>query len=93
MFALQSAQKNSSDAETAPAANSYTPNILPCRIHHDGPVETLKRYWNPVADENGKITSREFIHCNYKFFRTYPSGLGSLTAKHRKYPDSALPRP
>ncbi|KAL2002943.1 hypothetical protein VTN02DRAFT_5476 [Thermoascus thermophilus] len=60
MFALRSAQKSSSDAETAPAANSYTPNILPCRIHHDGPVEILKRYWDPVADENENTQTAYF---------------------------------
>ena len=26
-----------------------TPNILPCRIHHDGPVEASPRYWAPEA--------------------------------------------
>jgi ribonuclease H2 subunit C len=24
-----------------------TPNILPCRIEHNGPANTSKRYWNP----------------------------------------------
>lgn len=24
-----------------------TPNILPCRIHHDGPVDASPRYWAP----------------------------------------------
>ncbi|PYH94111.1 ribonuclease H2 subunit C [Aspergillus ellipticus CBS 707.79] len=51
MFALQPAQK-SSDNETS--ADQFTPNILPCRIHHDGPVETLGRYWTPETDENDK---------------------------------------
>ena len=27
-----------------------TPNLLPCRVHHDGPVEASTRYWAP---ENG----------------------------------------
>ncbi|KAM5445663.1 hypothetical protein MaudCBS49596_007309 [Microsporum audouinii] len=35
--------------------NSHTPvtvsaNILPCRIHHDGPIEVSSRHWNPVFD-------------------------------------------
>ncbi|KAF3483031.1 RNA exonuclease 4 [Arthroderma uncinatum] len=36
--------------------NSHTPaatvttNILPCRIHHDGPVNVSSRHWNPVSD-------------------------------------------
>ncbi|KAI5300499.1 3'-5' exonuclease [Ascosphaera pollenicola] len=30
------------------------PNILPCRIHHDGPVDISERYWLPEvnADED-----------------------------------------
>ncbi|KAL8728180.1 MAG: hypothetical protein Q9166_005574 [cf. Caloplaca sp. 2 TL-2023] len=30
------------------------PNLLPCRIHHDGPVNASNRYWapQPVNDEN-----------------------------------------
>lgn len=28
-----------------------TPNILPCCIHHDGPVPVSRRYWNPIRDE------------------------------------------
>lgn len=27
-----------------------TPNILPCRIRHDGPVAVSKRYWDPIFD-------------------------------------------
>jgi ribonuclease H2 subunit C len=31
-----------------------TPNILPCRINHNGPVDASKRYWNPTKTP-GKI--------------------------------------
>ncbi|PYI02552.1 ribonuclease H2 subunit C [Aspergillus sclerotiicarbonarius CBS 121057] len=50
MFAIQPAQKSSSDNETS--TDQFTPNILPCRIHHDGPVNSLNRYWTPLTDEN-----------------------------------------
>ncbi|KAI9045056.1 putative 3'-5' exonuclease [Aspergillus affinis] len=49
MFAIQSQPRSGS--ETEKTANTCTPNILPCRIHHDGPVRSLKRYWEPVSDE------------------------------------------
>ncbi|KAM0499796.1 hypothetical protein ACHAP8_005404 [Fusarium lateritium] len=26
-------------------------NILPCRIHHDGPIEPTSTYWNPAATD------------------------------------------
>ncbi|BCR94127.1 ribonuclease H2 subunit C [Aspergillus luchuensis] len=47
MFAIQPAQNSSNETST----DKFTPNILPCRIHHDGPVDTLGRYWKPTTDE------------------------------------------
>ncbi|KAK2803394.1 hypothetical protein FQN49_008876 [Arthroderma sp. PD_2] len=32
------------------AAVTVTTNVLPCRIHHDGPVEVSSRHWNPTPD-------------------------------------------
>ncbi|CZT45336.1 uncharacterized protein RSE6_05639 [Rhynchosporium secalis] len=34
-----------------------TPNVLPCRINHNGAVNTSKRYWNPTLAPDGKSTS------------------------------------
>ncbi|PGH26849.1 hypothetical protein AJ80_01430 [Polytolypa hystricis UAMH7299] len=45
MLALNPESSNSSQS------SRLTPNILPCRIHHDGPVEAPKRYWDPVFDD------------------------------------------
>lgn len=28
-----------------------TPNLLPCKINHDGPVNASERYWKPEAGE------------------------------------------
>ncbi|KAH8696096.1 ribonuclease H2 non-catalytic subunit-domain-containing protein [Talaromyces proteolyticus] len=47
MLALGSSQK-SSDV----FANGSTPNVLPCKIHHDGSVDISQRYWKPVESEN-----------------------------------------
>ncbi|KAF5661828.1 ribonuclease H2 subunit C [Fusarium heterosporum] len=31
-------------------------NILPCRIHHDGPIDSASTYWTPtVADDGTKL--------------------------------------
>jgi ribonuclease H2 subunit C len=27
-----------------------TPNILPCRVQHNGPVNASKRFWNPEIE-------------------------------------------
>ncbi|KAL8769951.1 MAG: hypothetical protein Q9209_004198 [Squamulea sp. 1 TL-2023] len=32
-----------------------TPNLLPCRIHHDGPVNATRRYWDPQHDKDGNL--------------------------------------
>ncbi|KAF8861761.1 ribonuclease H1/H2 small subunit [Acephala macrosclerotiorum] len=34
-----------------------TPNVLPCRINHNGPVDASKRYWNPTQTPDGKTTA------------------------------------
>ncbi|OOF90822.1 hypothetical protein ASPCADRAFT_58788 [Aspergillus carbonarius ITEM 5010] len=52
MFAIQPAPKSPSNNETP--TDQFTPNILPCRIHHDGLVESLNRYWRPLSDEEDK---------------------------------------
>ncbi|KIN00156.1 hypothetical protein OIDMADRAFT_125382 [Oidiodendron maius Zn] len=36
---------------------SCTPNILPCRIQHNGSVDASQRFWSPVSGENGTKTS------------------------------------
>lgn len=37
-------------------------NILPCRIHNDGPVDVSSRHWKPVADgENGGMFKPPFF--------------------------------
>ncbi|KAI4283646.1 MAG: hypothetical protein L6R38_002008 [Xanthoria sp. 2 TBL-2021] len=32
-----------------------TPNLLPCRINHDGPVNASRRYWAPEHDKDGNL--------------------------------------
>lgn len=54
MFAIQASQKQSSAADNEKLMENCTPNILPCRIHHDGFVGSLERFWDPVSDEKGK---------------------------------------
>ncbi|KAL8689368.1 MAG: hypothetical protein Q9218_004946 [Villophora microphyllina] len=38
---------------TSSTPSKYTPNLLPCRIHHDGSVNALSRYWEPQNDKDG----------------------------------------
>ncbi|KZL71602.1 ribonuclease H1/H2 small subunit [Colletotrichum tofieldiae] len=34
--------------------NKAVANLLPCRIHHDGPVGDATSFWNPIQSEDGK---------------------------------------
>lgn len=38
-------------------SRKITPNILPCSIKHDGPVNAKPRYWTPVKEEDGSSTA------------------------------------
>lgn len=49
MYAIQTPKPTPKDK-----ALQYTPNIIPCRIHHDGPIDS-DRYWTPTKDEKGTI--------------------------------------
>ena len=31
-----------------------TPNLLPARINHNGPINDAQRYWKPETDDKGK---------------------------------------
>ncbi|GIZ41135.1 hypothetical protein CKM354_000445000 [Cercospora kikuchii] len=33
------------------------PNILPCQIHHSGPISIAERYWNPQPNNTTTATS------------------------------------
>ncbi|KAE8146313.1 ribonuclease H-like domain-containing protein [Aspergillus avenaceus] len=46
--------QRSSGSEDTNLSDNVTANILPCRIHHDGPVESVRQYWKAVPDEQDK---------------------------------------
>ncbi|MCJ1366136.1 3'-5' exonuclease [Acarospora aff. strigata] len=35
-------------------SRTCTPNVLPCRVHHNGPVNATERYWSPSTGDDGK---------------------------------------
>ena len=37
------------------ASETCTPNLLPCQIRNEGPVNASRRYWAPQSDENGTL--------------------------------------
>ncbi|KAK1068927.1 hypothetical protein LTR12_016114 [Friedmanniomyces endolithicus] len=40
---------------------TLTPNILPCTIHHNGPLKITKRYWDPQPSLDDKKTSTAYL--------------------------------
>ncbi|CAI7666873.1 unnamed protein product [Penicillium discolor] len=56
MYAIQPA---SSQSEKKDSTLQCTPNIIPCRIHHDGPIDSLDRYWT-VKDEKDNTQTAHF---------------------------------
>ncbi|KAF2813033.1 ribonuclease H1 small subunit [Mytilinidion resinicola] len=34
-----------------------TPNLLPARLNHNGPVNATERYWSPETTESGETTA------------------------------------
>lgn len=49
------------------------PNLLPCAIHHNGPVSTSSRYWSPIlttsAEANGITKSQPKTKTKTSYFR------------------------
>ncbi|KAJ5102733.1 hypothetical protein N7532_003262 [Penicillium argentinense] len=57
LYAFQGTMPSTQSEENG---TKYTPNILPCRIHHDGPIESANRFWAPKSDEQDKIETSHF---------------------------------
>ncbi|OQD64995.1 hypothetical protein PENPOL_c006G10803 [Penicillium polonicum] len=56
MYTIQPASPQSEKNDSTPQC---TPNIIPCRIHHDGPIDSLDRYWT-VKDEKDNTQTAHF---------------------------------
>lgn len=46
MIAIQKSQRIATPSKC-------TPNLVPCRVHHDGPADASGRYWNPEVNWDG----------------------------------------
>ncbi|GAB7362213.1 hypothetical protein MBLNU230_g2238t1 [Neophaeotheca triangularis] len=38
-------------------SRKVTPNVLPCAIKHNGPIDIADRYWNPRKEADGSRTA------------------------------------
>ncbi|EPS31966.1 hypothetical protein PDE_06925 [Penicillium oxalicum 114-2] len=58
MHTFQAGSKPLNSQTENEQVTKFTPNILPCRIHHDGPIESPDRFWITQTDEqDGHSTS------------------------------------
>jgi ribonuclease H2 subunit C len=42
-----------------------TPNLLPARINHNGPINDAERYWKPETDDKGSLWTPRPHECNF----------------------------
>ncbi|KAJ6141627.1 ribonuclease H2 subunit C [Penicillium chermesinum] len=54
----QSTTQGTADDQHTPS--QLTPNVLPCRIHHDGPIEALERFWAPASNPKDSVPTAFF---------------------------------
>ncbi|RDW74682.1 ribonuclease H2 subunit C [Aspergillus mulundensis] len=83
MFAIQP-QHKSSESKDKESTDKCIPNILPCRIHHDGAVESLNRYWTPKADpEDNNLQTAYFRGRKLRGRRVHlPEGYEGVVVTH-----------
>ncbi|KAJ5160733.1 Ribonuclease H2 subunit C [Penicillium canariense] len=60
MYTFQAGSKPISQLESTESTPKFTPNILPCRIHHDGPIVSTERFWIPKTDEKDNKQTAHF---------------------------------
>jgi len=42
-----------------------TPNVLPCRINHNGAVDASRRYWNPTKTPGKTPVLMQVFYLNF----------------------------
>jgi len=64
----------------------YIPNVLPCRIHHNGPTKITKRLWSPTTEADGSKASyfrgRKLRGRTIRLPSAYYGVLAKSTEKH-----------
>lgn len=60
MLALQP----SPNTTTSPPLKTTTPNLLPCKIQHNGPIPTPRRYWSPSTTHTATSNNTPALQTN-----------------------------
>ncbi|KAJ5169278.1 Ribonuclease H2 subunit C [Penicillium coprophilum] len=59
IYTIQPRSKANSQSAKDDSTLKCIPNIIPCRIHHDGPIDSLDRHWT-VKDEKDSTQTTHF---------------------------------
>ncbi|KAJ5972493.1 Ribonuclease H2 subunit C [Penicillium vulpinum] len=57
MYTIQPCSKAGSQSKKNDSPPQCVPNIIPCRIHHDGPIDSLNRYWTVKHEKDDTQTA------------------------------------
>ncbi|EKV04487.1 Ribonuclease H2, subunit C [Penicillium digitatum] len=88
MYAIRPCSKAISLSKKKDSTGQLMPNILPCRIHHDGPINSWDRYWT-VKDEKDNTQTAHFRGRKLRGRRVaLPDGYRGVIATHT---DRVLP--
>jgi ribonuclease H2 subunit C len=68
-----------------------TPNLLPARINHNGPINDAERYWKPETDSKGICTL--FLLYPQKLLLTHHKGKQHAYFRGRHLQGTTLPLP
>ncbi|KAJ6086097.1 hypothetical protein N7486_010378 [Penicillium sp. IBT 16267x] len=60
MYAFQAGPGPKTQQKDKYSAPQLTPNILPCQIHHDGPIASCDRFWTPATDAKDNTQTAHF---------------------------------
>jgi len=51
-------------------AEKCTPNLLPCKVNYDGPVDAKERFWKPEQDQGAVARLSVFTGSNGRRWET-----------------------
>jgi hypothetical protein len=61
------------EEDTSKPSPKAVANLLPCRVHHDGPVDPLDGYWKPTNSEGaaGYVSYHDAVLLTFCRWREY----------------------
>ncbi|KAL1869924.1 hypothetical protein Daus18300_005385 [Diaporthe australafricana] len=76
-----------------PSCDKATPNVLPCRIQHDGPISSTDAYWKPSQEPDGKRVAYFRGRKLHGKALKVPEGYRGVVVDKTEAPKPQAPRP